>query len=73
VSQTEDDARLVGLFDGTEQGCLLRIADHEESGVVVLSEVTPVLIGLNSFFFEFPLAARAYTGKNSDTRIIVII
>ena len=35
VSQTEDDARLVGLFDGTEQGCLLRIADHEESGVVV--------------------------------------
>ena len=35
VSQTEDDARLVGLFDGTEQGCLLRIADHEKPGVVV--------------------------------------
>ena len=35
VRQTEDDARLVGLFDGTEQGCLLRIADHEKPGVVV--------------------------------------
>ena len=43
-----------------------------ESGVM-LSEVTPVLIGLNSFLVEFPLAAKAYTGKNSDTRIIVII
>lgn len=35
MSQTEDDARLVGLFDGTEQGCLLGIADHEKPGVVV--------------------------------------
>ena len=43
-----------------------------ESGVM-LSEVTPVLMGLNSFLVELPLAARAYTGKNSDTRIIVII
>ena len=33
--QTEDDARLVGLLDGTEKSGLLRIADHEESGVVV--------------------------------------
>ena len=43
-----------------------------ESGVM-LSEVIPVLMGLNSFLVELPLAARAYTGKNSDTRIIVII
>ena len=35
VGEAEHDARLVGPLDGAEQGGLLRVAHHEESGEVV--------------------------------------
>ena len=48
VGEAEDDARLVGLLYRAKQGCLLRIAAHEESGIVVRIVVDALLQHLHA-------------------------